>query len=122
MKILLSAAATAMALTALAGSAATTTASRHRHGPADTSTPPPRRTTQEDTTRATTARTYPDFAAADYTFVLEPSWATARSPGRTKVTVEDGEATSAVVLKGGEGGMKKGSDAPRLPAPRRSTT
>ncbi len=103
MKILLSAAATAMALTVLAGCSG--------DDDGDTATDPAEKS---DTTTAptdgSTTDGYPAFDAADYTFVLE-QLCYCPVTGPVEVTVEDGEVTSAVIAKGGQG-MKKGSDAP----------
>jgi hypothetical protein len=102
MKILLGAAATALALTALAGCSGddTKTASDPASEPPSTSEPadPP------------TVGTYPEFDATDYSFVIEQQ-CYCPVTGPVRVTVEDGEITSAVVTKGGNG-IKKGSDAP----------
>ncbi len=54
--------------------------------------------------------TYPEFDATDYSFVLEQQCYCPLT-GPVKVTVEDGEVTSAVIVKGGNG-IKKGSEAP----------
>jgi len=103
MKILLSAAAVAMALTALAG------CSGDDEG--DTATDP---ATKSDTTTEPTdppdVGSYPELEATDYTYLLEQQCYCPLT-GPVKVTVEDGEVTSSVILKGGQG-MKKGSVAP----------
>jgi hypothetical protein len=103
MKILLSAAAMAMALTALAG------CSGDDHG--DTATDP---ATKSDTTTEPTdppdVGSYPELDAADYTYLLEQQ-CYCPLVGPVKVTVEDGAVTSSVVTKGGHG-MQKGTDAP----------
>jgi hypothetical protein len=106
MKILLSAAAAAMALTVIAGCSgdddgdATDTAT-------DTASTTP---TTSDPTAEPTVGTYPELDAEDYTFVLEQV-CFCPITGPVKVVVEDGEVTSAVVLKGGQG-IEKGSNAP----------
>ena len=107
MKILLSAAATVMALTALAGCSdddggdtATDTSSNNSSDEPTTSEPTPE----------PTVGTYPEFAPEDYSFVLEQV-CFCPIAGPVKVTVEDGEVTSAIVTKSGSG-MEKGSDAP----------
>lgn len=103
MKILLSAGAAAMALTVLAGCSG--------DDDGDTATDPAEKS--ETTTAPTDGPTtdgYPQFDAADYTFVLE-QLCYCPVTGPVEVTVADGEVTSAVITKGGQG-MKKGSDAP----------
>ena len=107
MKILLSVAATAMALTALAGCSGDDdgdTASDPASDPA----------TKSDTTTEPTdppsVGSYPELEATDYTYLLEQVCYCPLT-GPVKVTVEDGEVTSSVITKGGHG-MKKGSDAP----------
>ncbi len=106
MKILLSAAAAAMALTALVGcgddddgKTATDPATK-----SDTTTEP------TDATDPPDVGSYPELDATDYTYLLEQQCYCPLT-GPVKVTVEDGEVTSSVILKGGHG-MKKGSDAP----------
>jgi hypothetical protein len=103
MKILLSAAAMAMALTALAGCSG--------DDDGDTATDP---ATKSDTTTEPTdppdVGSYPELDATDYTYLLEQQCYCPLT-GPVKVTVEDGEVTSSVILKGGQG-MKKGSVAP----------
>lgn len=103
MKILLSAAATAVALTALAGCGGddSTTAEDPASKPPSTSTPadPPE------------VGTYPELDATDYTYVLDQV-CFCPIAGPVKVTVEDGEVTSAVVATNQGQGILKGSDAP----------
>ena len=103
MKILLSAAAVAMALTALAGCSG--------DDDGDTATDP---ATKSDTTTEPTGPpdvgSYPELDATDYTYQLEQQCYCPLT-GPVKVTVEDGEVSSSVILKGGQG-MKKGSVAP----------
>ena len=103
MKILLSAAAMAMALTALAGCSG--------DDDGDTATDP---ATKSDTTTEPTdppdVGSYPELEATDYTYLLEQQCYCPLT-GPVKVTVEDGEVTSSVILEGGQG-MKKGSVAP----------
>ena len=92
-----------MALTVLAGCSG--------DDDGDTATDPAEKS--ETTTAPTDGPTtdgYPQFDAADYTFVLE-QLCYCPVTGPVEVTVEDGEVTSAVITKGGQG-MKKGSDAP----------
>jgi hypothetical protein len=103
MKILLGAAATAMALTVLAGCSGD-------NDDGDTATDPASTPTSSDSAEEPTVGTYPELAAEDYTYVLEQI-CFCPITGPVKVVVEDGEVTSAVVLEGG-GGIKKGSDAP----------
>ena len=103
MKILLSAAAAALALTALPGCGGDDDGGKTATDPAaksDTTTEPTEPTTGS----------YPEFEADDYTFVLE-QLCYCPIAGPVKVTVEDGEVASAVFAKS-EHGMKKGSDAP----------
>ncbi len=54
--------------------------------------------------------TYPDFGESDYTYVLEQICYCPLT-GPVQVTVEDGEVTEAVTVKGTRG-TPKGSDAP----------
>lgn len=56
--------------------------------------------------------TYPEFEAEDYTFTLEIVCFCPIS-GPVQVTVEDGEAVSGVVTKGGRG-IEKGAPAPEF--------
>jgi hypothetical protein len=106
MKILLGAAGAAMALAVLTGCSgdddgATAT---------DTATGTASTTPSSDPTDEPTVGTYPELAAEDYTYVLEQI-CFCPVTGPVKVTVEDGEVTSAVVLEGGSG-IEKGTDAP----------
>ncbi len=105
MKILLSAAAVAIALTALAGCGGddVDTAS-------DLSSETPTTESTADPTDVPTTGSYPEFDATDYTFVLEQI-CFCPITGPVKVTVEDGEVTSAVTVQRVPG-MKKGSEAP----------
>lgn len=101
MKILLSAA-TVLALAALAGcgddeSTTATDSSRESATTSDPTSPP-------------TVGSYPELDATDYSYVLEQI-CFCPVTGPVKVTVEDGEVTSAVITKSSPG-MKKGSDAP----------
>jgi hypothetical protein len=111
MKILLSAAATVMALTALAGCSdddgGDTATDTSTDTSSDTSSDEP--TTSEPTPEPTVG-TYPEFEPEDYSFVLKQV-CFCPIAGPVKVTVEDGEVKSAIVAKGGSG-MEKGSDAP----------
>jgi hypothetical protein len=103
MKILLSAAATALALTAFAGCS----------GDDDSPTakdPATKSPTTSEPTDPPTVGSYPELEATDYTYMLEQQCYCPLA-GPVKVTVEGGEVTSAVIAKGGNG-MKKGSDAP----------
>ncbi|RHW27726.1 hypothetical protein D0Z08_08695 [Nocardioides immobilis] len=102
MKILLSAAATAVALAALAGCS----------GDDTTTAEDPESTTPatSDPTDSPTVGSYPELEATDYTYVLEQI-CYCPIAGPVKVTVEDGEVTSAVYAKGGRG-LEKGDDAP----------
>jgi len=103
MKILLGAAATALALAAFAGCS----------GDDDSPTakdPATKSPATSETTEPPTVGSYPELEATDYTFVLEQQCYCPLA-GPVKVTVEDGAVTSAVIAKGGNG-MKKGSDAP----------
>jgi hypothetical protein len=102
MKILLSAAVTAIALTALAGCGDDDTKTA-----ADPASAPP---SSSEPTDPPTVGTYPELDATDYSFVLEQQCYCPLT-GPVKVTVEDGEITSAVIVKGGNG-MKKGTEAP----------
>ncbi len=104
MKILLSTAAAAVAITALAGCGGddTKTAS-------DPASEPPPSTTSEPADPPTVG-TYPEFDATNYTFLFEQQ-CYCPVTGPVKVTVEDGKVTSAVIAKGSTG-IKKGSDAP----------
>lgn len=105
MKILLSAAAAAVAITFLAG------CSGDDDGDArDTATDTASTTPTSDPTAEPTVGTYPELDAEDYTYVLEQV-CFCPVTGPIKVIVEDGEVTSAVVLKGGQG-IEKGSNAP----------
>ncbi|MDZ5623586.1 DUF6174 domain-containing protein [Nocardioides bizhenqiangii] len=105
MKILLSAAATAVTLAVLSGCSG----DDDRETATDTATSGTTTESTEPTGEPTTG-SYPEFDAADYSFVLEQLCYCPIS-GPVRVTVEDGEVTSAVITKGGQG-MKKGSDAP----------
>lgn len=102
MKILLSAAATAVLLAALAGCSGddTTTA-------ADPESTIP---ATSDPTGTPTVGSYPELEATDYTYVLEQI-CYCPITGPVKITVEDGEVTAAVIAKGSRG-IKKGTDAP----------
>lgn len=108
MKILRHAAATALAVTVLAVLAGcgggdddeTTTAD----DPAST-TP-----ATSDPTDEPTVGSYPELEATSYTYLLEQI-CFCPVTGPVKVTVEDGEVTSAVIVKGSPG-IKKGSEAP----------
>jgi ketosteroid isomerase-like protein len=103
MKILLSVAATTFAITALAGCSG--------DDDGDTATDPASKSpTTSEPTDPPTVGTYPEFEAANYTYLLEQQ-CYCPVTGPVKVTVEDGEVTSAVITTGGHG-MKKGSDAP----------
>ena len=103
MKILLRAAATATALIAVTGCSG--------DDGGDTATDGTSRTpTTGGSTETVTSGEYPELAAEDYTYVLEQI-CYCPVTGPVKVTVEDGDVTSAVILQGGHA-MKKGSDAP----------
>jgi hypothetical protein len=106
-RIQLTAAATALALSALAGCSGDDGDSPTAEDPAST----PTNESSDGPTEEPTVGTYPEFAEPDYTFVLE-QFCFCPITGPVKVTVEGGEVTSAVVLKGAKGGVKKGSDAP----------
>ncbi|KAA1418775.1 hypothetical protein F0U44_09805 [Nocardioides humilatus] len=104
MKILLNAAAAALALTALTGCSG---------DDGSTAKDPVEKDTSSETTEPTvepTVGTYPGFDAQDYTYVLAQQCFCPLA-GPVKITVEDGEVTSAVVAEGGYG-MKKGAEAP----------
>lgn len=105
MKILLSAATSALAISLLAG------CSGDDDGP--TATDPASTPASESKTPVVepTVGTYPELEASDYTFVLEQICFCPLT-GPVRVTVEDGEVTSAVIVKGARGGLKKGEDAP----------
>ena len=66
MKILLSAAATALALSALAGCSGDDDDSPHREDPAST----PTSESSDEPTEEPTVGSYPEFEETDYTFVL----------------------------------------------------
>jgi hypothetical protein len=103
MKILLSAAATALALTAFTGCS----------GDDDTPTaddPASKAPATSAATETPTVGSYPELAAADYTYVLE-QMCFCPITGPVQVTVEDGVVTKAVILEGSPG-VKKGSPAP----------
>ncbi len=108
MKILLSAAAAALALSVLAGCGGDDDDSQTAEDPART---PVAESDSTDPSEEPTVGSYPEFDEPDYTFVLE-QFCFCPIAGPVKVTVEGGEVTSAVVLKGTRGGMKKGDDAP----------
>ena len=101
MKILLSAA-TVLALAVLTGCGGDDGSTAK-----DTSS---RSATTSEPTASPTVGSYPELDATDYTYVLEQI-CFCPVTGPVKVTVEDGEVTSAVIAKGSPG-MKKGSDAP----------
>ena len=106
MRIQLTAAATALALSALAG------CSGDDDSPtAEDSASTPTSESSDVPTEEPTVGTYPELDEPDYTFVLE-QFCFCPITGPVKVTVEDGEVTSAVVLRGTKGGVKKGTDAP----------
>jgi hypothetical protein len=109
MKILLSAAAAALALSALTGCSGDDDDSPTANDPAGASS----ESESESTTPSEepTVGTYPEFDEPDYTYVLEQTCFCPLA-GPVEITVEDGEVTSAVVLKGMRGGLKKGDDAP----------
>lgn len=103
MKTLLTAAATVLALTALTGCGdddETPTAEDPASKSPETSEP----------TTPPTVGTYPEFDAADYSYVLEQV-CFCPVTGPIRVTVEDGEVTSAIVTKGARG-LPRGSEAP----------
>jgi len=106
MRILLTAAATALALSALAGCSGNDD-SPTAEDPAST----PTSESSDEPTEEPTVGTYPEFAEQDYTFVLE-QFCFCPITGPVQVTVVGGEVTSAIVLKGLKGGVEKGSDAP----------
>ncbi|WP_183098317.1 DUF6174 domain-containing protein [Nocardioides pelophilus] len=103
MKILLGAAATVLAITALAGCSGDDDGDTAR----DPASKSPTTTAPTD---PATVGTYPELDADDYSFLLE-QLCYCPVTGPVLVTVEDGEVVSAVITKGGHG-MKKGSDAP----------
>ena len=105
MKMLLSAAATAFALSALAGCSG--------DDGGDTAEDPATTPSTSDSTEPTddpTVGTYPEFEPQTYSYVVE-QLCFCPIAGPVKVTVEDGEVTSAVVAKGAPG-VEKGSEAP----------
>jgi hypothetical protein len=107
MKILLGAAATAFAIGALAGCGGDDGKDTSKDTATDPASSSP---TTTEPTEPPTVGTYPDFDAASYSFLLEQvCYCPITGPAR--VTVEDGEVTSAVIAEGGHG-VKKGSDAP----------
>ncbi len=106
MRILLCAAATALAISALAGCSGDDD-SPTAEDPAST----PTSEASDEPTEEPTVGTYPEFDEPDYTFVLE-QFCFCPITGPVKVTVEDGEVTSAVVLEGVRGGVKAGTEAP----------
>ena len=105
----------ALALSALAGCSDddSPTAEDPASTPATTVSTTTTTTTTESSTpvEEPTVGTYPEFDESDYTFVLE-QFCFCPFVGPVQVTVEDGEVASAVVLKGQQGGLKKGSEAP----------
>ncbi len=103
MKTLLSAAATALVLTALSGCSGDDGGST-AEDPA--STPP----TTTEATDEPTVGSYPELDAESYSYVLEQV-CFCPITGPVEVTVEDGKVTSAVILKGAPG-VEKGSEAP----------
>ncbi|PWN01479.1 hypothetical protein DJ010_18185 [Nocardioides silvaticus] len=109
MKILLSAATTALALSVLAGCSGDDDDSPTANDPAGASSESESGSTTPS--EEPTVGTYPEFAEPDYTYVLEQTCFCPLA-GPVEITVEDGEVTSAVVLKGMRGGLKKGDDAP----------
>ena len=109
MRILLSAAATALAISVLAGCSGNDDDTPTAADPA--STPADETDGSGGPTEEPTVGSYPEFDEPDYTFVLEQI-CFCPITGPVKVVVEDGAVTSAVVLKGVQGGMKKGADAP----------
>lgn len=104
MKTFLSAAAAALAITALTGCSGDdgSTAKDETKASGDPTTTEP--------AASPTVGTYPELDAQDYTFVLEQQ-CFCPIAGPVEITVEGGKATSAVIAKGGNG-MKKGADAP----------
>lgn len=103
MKIVLAAAA-ALALTTFAGCSG---------DDGSTAKDPAQKDASSETTEPTvepTVGTYPELDAQSYTYLLEQQCFCPLA-GPVRVTVEDGEVTSAVVTERGNG-MKKGSDAP----------
>lgn len=103
MKILLGAAATVLAITALTGCSG--------DDDGDTATDPSSKSpTTTAPTDPATVGTYPELDAANYSYLLE-QLCYCPVTGPVLVTVEDGEVASAVITKRGHG-MKKGSDAP----------
>lgn len=104
MKILLSAAATAVALAALAGCSG--------DDDAPTAEDPASKTPTTSDSSDPSGDSYPDFEATDYSYVLEQV-CYCPITGPVKVTVEDGEVTSAVTLKRSPG-LEKGSEAPEF--------
>lgn len=109
MKMLLSAAATALALSLLTGCGDDDDGSTAE----DPVTTPSTSDTTSDTAGPTdepTTGTYPEFEPEDYSYVVEQVCFCPIS-GPVEVTVEDGEVASAVILKGAPG-VEKGSEAP----------
>lgn len=102
MKTLIRVAALTLALTVLSGCGG---------DDVDTASDPSSRTptTTAPTDKPTTG-SYPEFGAADYTYLLEQI-CFCPITGPVRVTVEDGEVTSAVTTERVPG-MKKGSEAP----------
>ena len=107
MRILLTAAAAALAISALAGCSGDDGDSPTAEDPAST----PASESSEDATEEPTVGSYPEFDEPDYTFVLE-QFCFCPITGPVKVIVEGGEVTSAVILEGVKGGVKKGTEAP----------
>ncbi|KAA1425742.1 DUF6174 domain-containing protein [Nocardioides antri] len=107
MKILLSAAVAALSLTTLAGCSGGDDDGATAEDPASA---PPATTESSDPTDEPTVGTYPELDAESYTYILEQiCFCPLTNP--VEVTVEDGEVTSAVIARGGQG-LKKGSEAP----------
>lgn len=105
MKIVLSAAAAALALTGLAGCGGDDGSTAE-----DTTEASSGSTPTSGPTASPSVGTYPELDAQDYTYVLEQQCFCPLT-GPVQVTVEAGEVTSAVVAERGHG-MKKGSEAP----------
>ncbi|WP_183095541.1 DUF6174 domain-containing protein [Nocardioides stalactiti] len=104
MKILLSAAAAALTVTVLTGCSGDGDDGRTAEDPATTPA-------ASEPTDPPTVGTYPDLEAGDYTFTLEQQCFCPLT-GPTRITVEDGVVTEAVLAEGGHG-LPKGSDAPQ---------
>lgn len=106
MKTLLSAAATALALTTLAGCGGDDDGGTAQ----DPASTPPSTSDTSETTDEPTVGTYPEFAAESYTYLLDQV-CFCPITGPVRITVEDGKVTSATVVRGAPG-VEKGSEAP----------